>query len=1056
MKKLILSVLMAFCTTMLLAQSITVKGTVVGSEDGLPIIGAYVMEKGTKNGTSTDVDGNFTITVPKLATLQVSSIGFHTHEVPVMGRERVTITLAPETVNLDEVMVVAYGTVKKGTYTGAASVVKQDAIKDAPAVSFEQAMNGKVAGMQITQSSGQAGSGASIRIRGIGSMNASNEPLYVIDGVPTISGGTGQMGDYIYTSNSVMSTLNPNDIESITVLKDAAASALYGSRAANGVILITTKSGKTGKPKVTLRASVAFTPSWATDNYEVASTEENAHMLYMVLHDSRTATGKDEATASAYSLNSLNNKFNKHGYKITSESNSVYSKLNITTVDPTNDIEAANLKQRAAGYYDWEDAYFRTGVYQTYDLAVSGGNETTSYYTSLAYTKDKGRAFTNEFERISGRVNVKQKVGDWLEFMTNVNLSHTDRVGFNDTRNTNSNFFMQTRNLLWGFYWPTNYKNNEPWTDRFGSYAYNQLYYKDEWDNYSKNFKMSVSETINLKLTDWANLRTVFSYDDTRVRDHIYYSKNHFSAKSDVGSVSEMFTNYSTIVSSTTANLNHTFGEKHNVTFLAGFEAERNKTDFMRSSGTNLPVSSLQVVQTAGKTEANAYYWGNSIVSILSRAEYNYDNKYYFSASYRRDGSSRLGPDSRWGNFWSVAGSWRINDEEFMKDINWISNLRLRASYGVNGTLPSSNNGWRSLASYSYQYGGEPGGALANAADANLSWETSYTSNFALEFGFLDERIKGSIEYFNRDSKDLLQDVPISYITGFSSTLKNVGEINNKGIEFELSGDIIANKDFRWSASINGSHVNSKVTKLYGGQDIIWSDPTGGDARAYFKYKEGHSTLAYWGREWAGVDKETGRNLWYSHNENEDKKVNGRSVVYDLEDADETFIGDVHPALFGGFNTDFEWKGITLGLNFTYKLGGKLQDGAERDVADDGYYWERTRAKYYYDNMWTASRTNGTQPRLSGEDWEDAMERSSRHIYDATFLRLSTVSVGYTIPKEIVKKAGLASARVYFNGGNLLTFSKYKNADPVVNEYGTRGWETPVGKTYTFGVELSF
>ncbi|MBO5919026.1 MAG: TonB-dependent receptor [Bacteroidales bacterium] len=1056
MKKLILSVLMAFCTTMLLAQSITVKGTVVGSEDGLPIIGAYVMEKGTKNGTYTDVDGNFTITLPKLATLAVSSIGFHNHEVPVMGRERVTITLAPETVNLDEVMVVAYGTVKKGTYTGAASVVKQDAIKDAPAVSFEQAMNGKVAGMQITQTSGQAGSGSAIRIRGIGSMNASNEPLYVIDGVPTISGGTGQMGDYIYTSNSVMSTLNPNDIESITVLKDAAASALYGSRAANGVILITTKSGKSGKPKVTLRASVAFTPSWATDNYEVASTEENAHMLYMVLHDSRTATGKDEASASAYSLNSLNSKFNKHGYKITSESNSVYSKLNITTVEPTNDVEAKNLAERAKRYFDWEDAYFRTGVYQTYDLAVSGGNETTSYYTSLAYTKDKGRVFTNEFERISGRVNVKQKVGDWLEFMTNVNLSHTDRVGFNDTRNTNTNFFMQTRNLLWGFYWPTNYKNNEPWTDRFGSYAYNQLYYKDQWDNYSKNFKMSVSETINVKLTDWANVRTVFSYDDTRVRDHIYYSKDHFNAKSDNGTVSEMFTNYSTIVSSTTANLNHTFGEKHNVTFLAGFEAEKNNTDFMRSTGTNLPVSSLQVVQTAGTTEANAYYWGNSIVSILSRAEYNYDNKYYFSASYRRDGSSKLGPDSRWGNFWSVAGSWRINDEEFMKDIDWISNLRLRASYGVNGTLPSSNNGWRSLASYSYQYGGEPGGALANAADANLSWETSYTSNFALEFGFLDDRIKGSVEYFNRDSKDLLQDVPISYITGFSSTLKNVGEINNKGIEFELSGDIITNKDFRWSASINGSHVKSEVTKLYGGQDIIWEDPTGGDARATYIYREGESTLALYGREWAGVDKATGKNIWYSNNENEDMTLNGRKVVYDKNDADQIVLADVHPALFGGFNTDFEWKGVTLGLNFTYKLGGKVFDGAEKDVADDGYYWERTRAKYYYDNMWTASNPNGTQPRLSGEDWTDAMQQGSRHIYNGSFLRLSTVSVGYVIPKEIVKKAGLSSARVYFNGSNLLTFSKYKNADPVVNQYGTRGWETPVGKTYTFGVELSF
>ena len=398
-----------------------------------------------------------------------------------------------------------------------------------------------------------------------------------------------------------------------------------------------------------------------------------------------------------------------------------------------------------------------------------------------------------------------------------------------------------------------------------------------------------------------------------------------------------------------------------------------------------------------------------------------------------------------------------------MKSQDVISALKLRASYGVNGTLPSSNYGWRSLAAYSYQYLGEPGGALANAADANLSWETSYTANVALEFGFFDDRLRGSVEWFNRDSKDLLQSVPISYITGFSSTLRNVGEINNKGIEFELSGDIIKNSNFRWSAGINGSHVDSKVTSLYGKQDIIWSDPTGGDSRAQFIYREGESTLAFYGREWAGVDPENGQNLWFVNEQEgddpvkEDKMVNGRKAVYDYNDANEVIIGDAHAALFGGFNTDIEWKGLTVGLNFTYKIGGKLYDGAAKDVADDGYYWERTRSKFYYDQMWRAdNRTNGTLPRLSGDDWTDAMRCSTRWLYDASYLRLSTVSVGYTLPSDVVKKMHLKNARVYFNGGNLLTFSKYKNADPVVNEYGTRGWETPVGKTYTFGIELSF
>lgn len=1029
---------------------VKVTGTVTSSEDGSPVPYATVAVQGSQTlHTSTDLDGNFVLNgCPKDATLVITYIGFTTLEIPVNGRSVVNVVLNPDTMALDEIMVVAYGTAKKGTYTGAAAVVKQEAIKDVPTVSFEQAMNGKVAGMQVTTTSGQAGSSSSIRIRGIGSMNASNEPLYVIDGVPVISGSSGQMGDYLYTSNNVMATLNSNDIASITVLKDAAASALYGSRAANGVILITTKRGKEGKPTVSFRASVGITPSWAVDNYETASVQENVNMLYMVFHDYRTSNGRTEADANAYALRQLNSKWNQFGYDFTTAGTGLYDNVDIK--GRTDGIE-----NRDGKYFDWDDAYFRTAIYQTYDLSVSGGTDKTSYYTSLAYTKEQGRVYVNEFDRISGRVNVSQKVGKHFEFTTNVSISNTDKSGYNDTRSTTGNYFMQTRNLLWPVYWPTDYKTGDPWTARYASLAQNMLYYNDYWDNNSRTLKLAASETIDLKFTDWLNLKSIFSYDDTRVKDHIYYSAEHFNGSSVNGSVTEMTTVYSKLVSSTTLNFNKTFG-KHNVGALVGFEAERNNTDFMRASGEDLPVSALHTVATAGVLDANAYYWGNAMMSMLSRAEYNYDNKYYLSASYRRDGSSRLGEEARWGNFWSVAGSWRISDENFMKGQDVISNLRLRASYGVNGTLPSSNYGWRSLTGYSYKYMEQPGGALSNAADALLSWETSYTSNFALEFGFFNNRLTGSVEYFNRNSKDLLQDVPISYITGFSSTLKNVGEINNHGFEIELGGDIIKNQNFRWSANVNASLIRSTVTKLYEGQDIIWSDPTGGDDRAYYIYREGESTLAFYGREWAGVDPSNGAQYYYSNNDNADLTIDGRNVVYDFNDADEVIIGNAIPKVFGGINTDLEWKGITFGLNFTYKLGGDLMDGAERDVADDGYYWNRIRSQYYYDNMWTASNTTGTQPKIRGTDLEDAIERSSRHLYNASYLRLKTISLGYRIPTNVVKKIGLSGARVYFNGSNLLTCSKYKIADPEVNEYGTRGWETPIAKTYTFGLELSF
>jgi len=520
-----------------------------------------------------------------------------------------------------------------------------------------------------------------------------------------------------------------------------------------------------------------------------------------------------------------------------------------------------------------------------------------------------------------------------------------------------------------------------------------------------------------------------------------------------------MSTNVNKLVSSSTINYNKTFAQKHTLGLLAGWEAEKNNTDYQRAEGSDLPTGALQTVATAGVLTASAYNWGNTMMSLLSRVEYNYDNKYYVSGSFRRDGSSRLGPAVRWGNFWSLAGSWRIDREEFMKNIDFISSLRLRGSYGVNGTLPSSNFGWRSLATYGNKYMEQPGGGVSTIADANLSWETSYTSNLALEFGILDQRITGTVEVFNRDSKDLLQDVPISRVTGFSSTLKNIGEINNKGIEIELSGEIIKGKEVSWNAGITASHITSKVTKLYGGQNIIWFEPTGGDSRIKFMYQEGQSTLAVYGREWAGVDRETGKNVWYMNNENTTSQpttVNGRPATFRYQDASEKILGDIHPKLFGGFNTDVNWKGFTLALNFTYKLGGYTYDAAGRDVIDDGYYWERIMSKYQYENRWTPENKDAKLPQRVAVDFEDVNQKSSRHMYKADYLRLKTVTLGYNIPKNIVNKINVSSARVFFNGMNLWTLAAHKVYDPEVNEYGSRGWETPIGKTYTFGVELSF
>lgn len=1034
-----------------------VTGGVTSAKDGSSVI-ASILIKGTSKGVSSNSNGAYSLdNVPINAILVVSSVGYEKLEVPVNGRSVINIVLQSSDRSLNEVMVVAYGTANRNTYTGSASVIKQGTIKDVPVTSFESAMIGRVAGVQVTAASGQAGAVPSIRIRGIGSMNATNEPLYVIDGVPVVSGNVGQFSSSTFVTNNVMSSLNPADIESITILKDAAAASLYGSRAANGVVLITTKRGKTGRPVVNFKSSIGFTPSWATDNYEPAGVQEQVNMLYQVFHDLNTSGGSTEAAANTNALSRLNSRFNRHGYNFTTSGTGLLQ--NVTIKGLTDGIE-----NREGKYFDWEDELFRTAIFQTNDLSVSGGDDNTTYYSSFSYSKDEGRVRVNGFDRISGRINLSQKVGRFVEFITNANVSRTKQSGYNDTRNSGLNYIYQSRNLLWPLYWPTDYKTGAQWTARYGSFAYNSQFYEKEWENSTINLKVAASETLNIKILPELNLKSILSYDNTQVRDHLYYSSLHFSGIATKGSVSEVTANINKVVSSTTLNYNKQSG-LHNLGLLAGFEAERNRTDFQRSTGTDLPSSALHTVGTAGVRDADAYFVGHNMTSVLSRAEYNFNQRYYASASYRRDGSSKLSPGTRWGDFWSVAGSWRINNENFMKDMTYISNLRLRASYGINGTMPTQNYGWRNLTAYTSRYLGQSGGEISLIGNEDLSWETNYASNIALEYGLLDNRVFGTLEYFNRDTKDLLQDVLISTVTGFNSVLLNVGEMNNRGIEVEIGADIIRKEGLRWTASINGSFTRSKVTKLYGGRDIIRYDPTGGaasgeDRRAQFIFREGESALSFYGYEWAGVDPKNGRNVWYINNpENDDAGDfvhNDRGATYDFSKANYIVLGTAVPTVFGGINTDVAYKNFSLALNFNYKLGGKLYDGAYKDVADDGYYWERIRAQDYYDNRWTPENTSGTLPKLDGNDLTDPQQYSSRQMHSASFLRLKNVTLAYNLPKSLVSRIGVSNTRIYVNGSNLLTFSKHKIADPEVNEYGTRGWETPFGKTYTFGIEFGF
>lgn len=1028
-----------------------VRGHVADAATGEAIIGANITIDGSTKGTISDLDGSFLLTdVDDNARIVISYIGYRPQTIAVAPEMKVA--LYEDTGTLDEVIVVAYGEARKSSYAGSASLVGKKDLTNYTGSSFEGVLNGKIAGLQMTQSSGQAGSAPNIRIRGVGSMNAGNEPLYIVDGVPMNSGDIGQMSTYTISTNNAMNAINPEDIESISVLKDAAASSLYGSRAANGVVIIMTKHGKEGKPQVGLRVSVGFTPCWATDNYEVMPVEQQVDMLYSVFFDYETvANHKSPAEAANAAINRLCSKFNMHGYDFSVSSPEKYAHVTISDYDNSG---------RAGKYFDWNKAYFRTAINQTYDVSINGGTPNTTYYVSIGYTKDDGRVRVNDFSRITGKVSLTNKAGKLFQFDTNVNFAHTRRSGYNDSRSLGSNLFFQSRNLLWGLYWPTDYKTGQDWTNRYGSLAYNNLYYQNEWENSSKTNRLQASERVTIHIVPGLDLSSIFSYDNNNVSDHLYYSAEHYNGIADGGLVHEMRTVYEKWLSSTTLSYKALWKDVHSFGVLAGFEAEKTTMDFTRSTGKGLPNSKLHTVSAAGTTEASGFRQGYAMLSVLTKMDYNYDERYFGSVSYRADASSRLSSEKRWGHFWSVAGAWKMINEKWMspaRSAAKLSELKLRVSYGVNGTLPSVYYGYMSLMDYTYKYMGEAGGAVVSPSNHNLTWETSYNANAGVDFGFFHQRLRGMVEYFNRRSMNLLQDVPISMTTGFSTSLQNVGEITNQGVEFELSGDIIAVGDWRWSAGINGAFVTNRVDKLYDGRDIIWYDPTGNDKRAQYVYRVGAPVLSFYGYEWAGVNPENGLSVYYTNdNTDGDFLFNGRGATYNYLNAQKVIIGNATPKLAGGINTSVSWRGLELGLNFLYKIGGELYDGAEGDVADDGYYWERIRSVTYYKNMWMPDRTDGTQPCISGMDLKDAIQYSSRHIYDASFLRLKSLTLSYSLPKTWIQKAFMSSARIYFNATNLFTVATYKEADPEVNAYGTRGWETPIGKTFVFGFEIKF
>ncbi|HBI86966.1 MAG TPA: SusC/RagA family TonB-linked outer membrane protein, partial [Sphingobacterium sp.] len=759
-----------------LAEQSPVQGKIT-DQDGKVLAGVSVAVKGGKKATASDANGNYTIAVSRGSILVFSFVGYERKEVEVNG-DVLNVSMHPSLSNLAEVVVTGYGTFKKSDYTGSASTIRTERMSDVPAVDFSTMLQGNAPGVQVNSLSGQPGGSTDIRIRGMGSINAVNRPLFVIDGVPVMSGDISSS-----SSNNagldVMSTLSNADIEQITVIKDAAAASLYGSRAAGGVILITTKSGKAGKPVFSFKGDYGLS-SQATDFREVMNGPQRREML----------------------LEGLRNKA-RYIDKLTDE----------TLIE---DFAQNNIDKYApqpwSGWTDWKKELFRrNSPFRNADLSASGGDSKVSYYTSLGYTNQTGLSYQSGFERLTGRLNVKYKMSDKLELGANILYSNVNQ-DVNSEGGTYTSPIYSSRHKLTA---------SEPVYNEDGSF------FLDFFSNGPRNPKASSlynyrrekadrsfnTVFANYKFMDGLVFNTTFSLDHTTTRYNSWSDPRTSDGVKTNGSLSTSFTDYNQMVWRNSLTYTKTFAAKHHLDVLGGYEVNRYRRDGMDGAKDNFP-SVEKIVLSNGSvlTDLSGSNTEWRLLSYLSRANYNYDDKYFLGGSVRMDGSSRIHRSSRWGTFWSLSGAWKFTKESFMDSLNDVlTDGKIRVSYGTNGTLPSSYFTYMDLTGFGYPYGNNPGIRETQIGNPNLRWEKQNNLNIGLDVRLFD-RLGLTFEWYRRQSSDLLNDMPTSLTTGFGSYLTNIGAIRNSGIEVDLNADILRDKAFKWNASLNfGMNKNKTI-----------------------------------------------------------------------------------------------------------------------------------------------------------------------------------------------------------------------------------------------------
>ncbi len=1061
--KLFFTVLSMLMTVAAFAQNITVSGNVTDASNGEPVPFASVHLQGTMTGVSTDAEGHYSLSVPSDGILVFSSIGYKTQEVAIASRAHVDVALESDSQFIDETIVVAYGTATKSSFTGSASMVKSDAIEAHIATNVTSALAGTTPGVQMISSSGDpASNGSSIRIRGIGSMSASSAPLYVVDGMPY---------------DGSISDINPNDVESMSVLKDAAASAIYGARGANGVVLITTKRATTQDAVVKFDAKFGSN-SRLIPQYDVIDDPAQYYELhYKRMYNSQIYAGKTVAEAYAFADKNIFDEANGGlGYQV-------------FTIPEGEKFIGTNFKlnpNATLGYSDgeyyytpdnWYDEAFHNSFRQEYNVSVSGAKDRLTYYGSVGYLNDGGIVNNSAYQRYTARINADYQAKKWMKISTSMSYSHSDSQtpSYDTGFGSSGNIFYITNNI--GPIYPLYVRDAEGkiMTENGRTvYDSNNTNFKrpniignavrdnevDRQQNYADvltgKWGVVITPVAGLNLTANVGLMN----DNTRY--NALYSQFGSSNSTD-GMAYVSHSRYFAVNNQYLADYKTDFGgSEHNLDVLAGFEMYRLTTQSLSGQNDHLFNPFIGELNNADgtsgrRTNSNS----NKYVTqgFLARAQYSYAEKYFVSGSFRRDASSRFHKDHRWGNFGSAGLAWLISKEGFMSGADWVDMLKLKASYGVQG-----NDNLGSYYPYSDQYShsyneetGEYSLVLDYKGNDKLTWESSHSLNVGVDFELFGSRFNGTIEYFNRITSDLLYSkrVPLSAGNPTGRIPVNVGSISNAGVEATLEGVLVNTKNIHWDINANFSHYKNTILSL---DESVAEDGIKG---SNYIYEIGGSLYDAYMYKYAGVNKETGKAQYYKEVEAEDGTTKVE-VTEIFDEATQFRLGTVLPKLYGGFGTTLRVYGFDLSAQFSYQLGGKYYDGTYQSLmhtqASAGQAWHKDALK-----AWTPENTNTDVPRLDG-DYTVAQSTLDRFLISSNYLSVNNVTIGYTFPKTWMSKIKVAGLRVYVSGENLAVLSVRQGVDPrfsmglgsYTSGSGLNSGNYSAMRTITGGITLTF